>query len=64
MICAMQNVSLGICRQQRLKTNCAEEQSNQHLHWPLTESFDTIECNNVSMEMKYTNETLHMCMSI
>ena len=34
----------GICEQRRPRSACASTQSEQGLHSPLTESFDTIEC--------------------
>ena len=46
MGCAMQKVSLGICRQRRPRSACASAQSDQGLHCPLTESLDTTECMN------------------
>ena len=39
-------MSLGICRQQRPRSACAYAQSDQDLHYSLTESMDTIECIN------------------
>ena len=37
---------LGIYGQQRPKSACAFAQPDQGIHYPLRESFDTIECIN------------------
>ena len=42
----MQKESSDICGQQRPRSACASAQSDQGLHYPLTESFDTTEYNN------------------
>ena len=36
-----ENVSSAICRRRRPRSACASAQSDQDLHWPLTESLDT-----------------------
>ena len=41
-----QNMSSGICGHRRPRSACASAQSDQGLHCPLTESFDTTECMN------------------
>ena len=38
--------SPDICEQRRPRSACASAQSDQGLHCPLTESVDTVECNN------------------
>ena len=45
-----ENVSSGTCRQRR-PIACKSTQSDQNLHCPLTESFDTIECINWDYQM-------------
>ena len=39
-----ENMSLGICRQPRPRSDCASAQSDQGLHCLQTKSLDTIEC--------------------
>ena len=39
-----ENMSLGICRQQRPRSDCTDVQSDQVLCSPITKLFDTIEC--------------------
>ena len=41
-----ENVTLGKCGQRRPRSACASAQSDQGLHCPLTESWDTIKCFN------------------
>ena len=43
-----EDVSLGICRQQRPRSDCTDvsTQSDRGLHCLLTESLDTAECMN------------------
>ena len=43
---AMRKHVFGICGQQRPRSACAFTQSDQDLHFSLTESRDTIECIN------------------
>ena len=42
----VQNMFLGISRQQRPRSTCAYTQSDQDFHCGLTESLDTAECMN------------------
>ena len=42
-----ENLSLGICGQPRTRSACASAQSDQDLHCPLTESFGTVEHNEI-----------------
>ena len=48
-------VSSGICGQRRPRSACASAQSDQGLHYPLSESLGTIE-----YESKGPDDTLHM----
>ena len=46
-------VSSGICGQRRPRSVCVSAQSNQGLHYPLTESLDTIKCINLEKMSGY-----------
>ena len=41
-----ENVSSGICKQQKPRSACTSLQSDQGLHYLLTESLDITECMN------------------
>ena len=46
MGCALRKCVLGICGQPRPRSACASAQSDQGLHYPLTESLDSTGCMN------------------
>ena len=56
-------MSSGICDQRMPKSPCASAQSEQDLHCPLTESWDTTECMNVEQKpglyVAYAQEDLN-----
>ena len=53
-----ENVSLGICGQRRPRSACASAQSDQGLHFPLTESLDTTDYMNDEQMLRYITKTL------
>ena len=59
-----ENMSTGICGQRMPRSDCASAQSDQGLRCPLTESLDTIECNNGKMpgwDSAHEWNDLNMC---
>ena len=55
-----ENMSSGICRQQRLRSDCASAQSDQDLLCLLTESLDTTECMNEEQRLGHSCSKLTM----
>ena len=54
------NMFLGICGQWRQRSACESTQSDQGLHYMLTESIDTIECINGELMCGCSKELLHL----
>ena len=50
----MQKESSDICGQQRPRSACASAQSDQGLHYPLTESFDILQ--NITIASQGTDD--------
>ena len=48
-----ENMTLGICRQQRPRSACPYVLSDQGFHCPLTETLDTTECINVEQMLGF-----------
>ena len=55
-----ENMSSGICGQQRPGSDCAFAQSDPGLYCPQTESLDTTECMNEEQMPGQYNHTLGM----